>query len=230
MGSVAANLASVRESVARASDRAGRPGSVRLVAVSKGHSSEAIREAFQAGQRDFGENYAQELAEKAVDLADLGDLAWHFTGHLQRNKVKEVLRMVSVIHTVEREELAAEIEKRSSGAIGVFLEVNVGREAQKSGCEPEMVPALAKTMHAMEHVRLLGLMTVPPMHEEPEASRPFFVELRVLAERLADAGLVRAPLELSMGMSHDFAVAIEEGATIVRVGTSIFGHRCAGDP
>ena len=198
--------------------RAGIPAGVTLVAVSKTQPAEAIREAYAAGQRDFGENYAQEWRDKADALADLGDLRWHFIGGLQTNKVKYLAGRVAAIHTVDRIDLAREISKRfaAKGAVAqVYLEVNVGGEASKSGCAPADAPALAEGVRALPAVEVVGLMTIPPPDDEP---RPHFRALRALRDRLGLAGL-------SMGMSADWRIAIEEGSTCVRVGTAIFGER-----
>jgi pyridoxal phosphate enzyme (YggS family) len=198
--------------------RAGIPAGVTLVAVSKTQPPEAIREAYAAGQRDFGENYAQEWREKADALADLADLRWHFIGGLQTNKVKYLAGRVAAIHTVDRVELAREISKRfgAKGAVArVYLEVNVGDEASKSGCAPAEAPALAEAVRALPAVELVGVMTIPPAEEDP---RPHFRALRALRDRLGLPGL-------SMGMSADWRIAIEEGSTCVRVGTAIFGAR-----
>jgi pyridoxal phosphate enzyme (YggS family) len=198
--------------------RAALPAEVTLVAVSKTQPAEAIREAFAAGQRDFGENYAQEWREKADALADLAGLRWHFIGGLQTNKVKYLAGRVHAIHTVDREELAREISRRfgQKGATArVFLEVNVGGEASKGGCAPADVARLAAAVRALPAVELGGLTCIPPPGEDP---RPHFRALRALAEGL---GL----RELSMGMSADWPVAVAEGATVVRVGTAIFGER-----
>jgi pyridoxal phosphate enzyme (YggS family) len=198
--------------------RAGLPAGVTLVAVSKTQPAEAIREAHAAGQRDFGENYAQEWREKADALADLADLRWHFIGGLQTNKVKYLAGRVAAIHTVDRIELAREISKRfgARGAVArVYLEVNLGGEASKSGCAPANAPALAEAVRALPAVEVLGLMTIPPPEDDP---RPHFRALRALRDRLGLAGL-------SMGMSADWQAAVEEGSTCVRVGTAIFGER-----
>lgn len=224
MGSIAQHLAAVNEELTSAASTAGRPPPL-LVAVSKGHDAAAIREAYAAGQRDFGENYVQELVGKAAALADLNDLRWHFIGHLQRNKVKDVVGLARVIHTVDRADLAREIDKRASSTLRVLLEVNVAGEAQKSGCAPSDVGALAEAVRALPRLELAGLMTVPPFEEDAEATRPHFAALRRAAEDLAERGLLPARFELSMGMSHDAAIAVAEGATIVRVGTAIFGER-----
>jgi pyridoxal phosphate enzyme (YggS family) len=198
--------------------RARVPEGVRLVAVSKTQPAAAIREAYAAGQRDFGENYAQEWREKADALADLADLRWHFIGALQTNKVKYLAGRVHAIHTVDRVELAREISKRfaAKGAVArVFLEVNTGGEHTKAGCAPEAAPALAEAVRALPGLAVAGLMAIPPPEEDP---RPHFRLLRALRDRL---GL----RELSMGMSADWPIAIEEGATLIRVGTAIFGER-----
>jgi pyridoxal phosphate enzyme (YggS family) len=198
--------------------RASIPAGVTLVAVSKTQPAGAIREAFAAGQRDFGENYAQEWREKADALADLDGLRWHFIGGLQTNKVKYLAGRVAAIHTVDRIELAREISKRfaARGATArVFLEVNTGGEATKSGCAPDAAPALAGAVRALPAIALSGLMCIPPPDEDP---RPHFRTLRGLRDRLKLA-------ELSMGMSADWRVAVEEGSTCVRIGTAIFGER-----
>lgn len=237
MTKIREGLEQVRERIERACARAGRSSSeVTLVAVSKTHPAEAVREAYAAGQRVFGENYVQELSEKSAALADLEGLRWHFIGHLQRNKVKDVARVGAligaerspsrsgatvVIETVDSARLAIEIDKRAAASkVPVLLQVNVAGEAQKSGCTPDELETLVRAVRELEHLELRGLMTVPPLGEAPEASRPHFARLRALAER---HGLG----ELSMGMSADLEVAIEEGATLVRVGTAIFGARAS---
>jgi pyridoxal phosphate enzyme (YggS family) len=208
-GDVAERLAAVR---------AGIPAGVTLVAISKTHPPEAIRAAYAAGQRDFGENYAQEWREKADALSDLSDLVWHFVGGLQTNKVRAIAARVAWVHTVDRDELARELSKRyaAKGAVArVLLEVNVAGEESKAGCSPDDAPALAERVAALPAIELRGLMCIPPAEGDPV---PHFRALRALAGRL---GLP----ELSMGMSGDYREAIAEGATIVRVGTAIFGAR-----
>jgi PLP dependent protein len=198
--------------------RKGIPAGVGLVAVSKSHPSEAIREAFAAGQRDFGENYVQEWREKADDLSDLPGLVWHFVGSLQTNKVKYLAARVGLIHTVDREELGREIARRweKAGARArVLVEVNLGGEASKGGCAAGQVEALVEALRGLPALDVAGLTAIPPPEDDP---RPHFVALRALRDRL---GL----RELSMGMSGDYPVAIEEGATLVRIGTAIFGER-----
>ncbi|HZY04350.1 MAG TPA: YggS family pyridoxal phosphate-dependent enzyme [Anaeromyxobacteraceae bacterium] len=198
--------------------RAVIPPGVTLLAVSKAQPAEAVREAYAAGQRHFGENYVQEWRDKAEALSDLPGLAWHFVGSLQTNKVKYLVGRVALVHTVDRLELAREISRRSSQrgvATAVLLEVNVAGEASKSGCPPAEVPALAEAVRALPGLDLRGLMCIPPAEGDP---RPHFRTLRGLRDRLGLA-------ELSMGMSGDYLAAIEEGATVVRVGTAIFGER-----
>lgn len=215
---VARGLAETRERIARACARAGRdPAKVTLVAVSKTHAPDAVRAAFAAGQRVFGESYAQELAGKAGALADL-DLEWRMIGHLQRNKVKLVVAAGAAIDSVDSPRLASAIARRASDRgvrVPVCLQVNVAGEARKSGVAPSGVGALVQHVRALPGLELRGLMTVPPADEDP---RPYFRALRELAEE-------HDLPELSMGMSGDLETAIEEGATMVRVGTAIFGPR-----
>lgn len=194
------------------------PPGVTLIAVSKTQPAEAVREAYAAGQRHFGENYAQEWRAKAEALADLPDLTWHFIGSLQTNKAKYLAGKVAWVHTVDRLELARELSRRCAAAgatMNVLLEVNLGGEAQKGGCAPAEAPALAEAVRALPALALRGLTCIPPPEEDP---RPHFQALRALRDRLGLA-------ELSMGMSADWPVAVEEGATFVRVGTAIFGER-----
>jgi len=220
---VALGLKRVRAELAAALASAGRaPDSARLVAVSKFHPASAIRAAYAEGQRDFGENYVQELEQKAAELADLSDLRWHMIGHLQRNKARAVVPLAALIHTVHSVELARELDKRANAPLAVLVEVNVGGEAQKSGCAPEALGELLQALGEAERVRCIGLMCVPPHTEDPSGSLPFFERLRALREQ--HGGTERLP-ELSMGMSADLPYAIAAGASIVRVGTAIFGER-----
>jgi pyridoxal phosphate enzyme (YggS family) len=217
-----ARLAAVRERIARACEASGRdPKDVRLVAVSKVHGPELVRAAYAAGQRHFGENYVQELVAKAAAVADLADIRWHFIGHLQRNKAKAVVDLGATVETVDSVRLARELAKRSVArgvTIDVLVQVNVGAEEQKSGCAPSALPEVVRALRGLDGLALHGLMTVPPHTDDPEGARPYFRRLRELA---AEHGLG----ELSMGMTHDLEVAVSEGATIVRVGTAIFGPR-----
>ncbi len=219
---IAGALERLRERIERACERAGRdPSAVQVVAVSKGHPEEAIRAAYDVGVRVFGENYAQELAAKASALSDLADLRWRFIGHLQRNKIKLIERGRATVDTVDSARLAEALSARAAAKamdLEVLLQVNVGDEAQKSGCAPEEVPRLVEAVRALPNLELRGLMTVAPHLDDAEATRPFFAELRQLAE-------AHQLPELSMGMTHDLEQAVEEGATMLRIGTAIFGPR-----
>ncbi len=217
--SVADRLAAVRARVDAAAARAGRPpGSVRLLAVSKRHPPEAVRAAHAAGQRDFGENYAQELRDKARDLADLPGIRWHMIGPLQANKAKYVAAVAGSFHALDDAGAAAELDRRlGDRTLDCLVNVNVAGEASKHGVAADALPGLLAAARAWTRLRVVGLMTLPPWGD-PEAARPHFRALRALAEA---HGLP----ECSMGTTDDFEVAIEEGATWVRVGTSIFGPR-----
>lgn len=224
---IAGRLQQVRGAIDAAARAAGRdPAEVRLVAVSKHQPAAAIAAAHAAGQRDFGENYVQELVGKAAELAALDGVCWHAIGALQRNKVRDVVRVAHVVHTVDRVELATELRRRAARPIDVLIEVSIAGEAQKAGCAPSAVAGVLEALAGDPRVRAVGLMAIPPVADDPEATRPHFRALRLLRDTLRDAGH-DAVRELSMGMSADFAVAIAEGATIVRVGTAIFGERPA---
>ena len=219
---VAAAIERVRERIERACQRAGRdPDTVQLIAVSKGHPDGLIRSAYDAGMRVFGENYAQELAAKANSLSDLPEIRWRFIGHLQRNKIKLIERARATVDTVDSLRLAEAISSRATAKqrnVELLLQVNVGEGAQKSGCSVDEVPALVEAVRALPNVTLRGLMTVAPHLDDLDATRPFFATLRELAKA---QGLA----ELSMGMTHDLEPAVEEGATMLRIGTAIFGPR-----
>lgn len=224
---IEARLGRVRARVAAAAARAGRGvDEVTLVAVSKRKPTEAIVDALAAGCTDFGENYVQELQAKAAELATQANLRWHFVGHLQRNKARHVLAIpaLAMIHGVDSAALVAELERRAAAAsrtVEALVQVNVAGEASKRGCPPDGLEALLDSAADCEHLVIVGLMTMPPIGP-PEQGRPHFQALRALRD--AHGGSTRLP-ELSMGMSHDFEVAIEEGATLIRVGTAIFGER-----
>jgi pyridoxal phosphate enzyme (YggS family) len=221
---IAERLRAVRERIAAAEARAGRAaGSVRLVAVSKTQPVEAVRAAYAAGARDFGENYAAELAEKIAATHDLPEARWHFIGHLQTNKVKLVAG-AALVHGVDSARLVGAIAARFADRVTpVLVQVSLAGEEQKSGASRDEVPAILEAIAATGgRVVARGLMTMPPLTEDPEQVRPVFRALRELRDALG--GPVRLP-ELSMGMSGDYEVAIEEGATLVRVGTAIFGER-----
>jgi pyridoxal phosphate enzyme (YggS family) len=221
---IADNWRAIRARVDAACERAGRsPDDVTIVAVSKFHPISAIREAIAAGARDFGENYAQELAAKQHELD--GDTRWHFIGRLQRNKAKLVAGKVALVHAVDSIELAAELGKRAGDhPQAVLLAVNLANEATKGGVTAETAAALANAIAAESNVALAGLMTMPPPELDP---RPLFDQLRDLRDRIADALGAALPV-LSMGMSGDFETAIACGATHVRIGTAIFGERPPG--
>ena len=226
--SIAENLDRARERIAGACRRAGRPESeVTLVAVSKTFGADAVAEAVAAGQRHFGENYIQESKDK-IPAVEADGLTWHFIGHLQSNKAKFVPGLYDVVQTVGSVKLAAALSKRFEAAgttLDVLLQINVGGEEQKSGADAAEAEALLRGAAALPALRVRGLMTMPPFLS-PEEVRPYFAELRAVRDRLAALNVPGADLaELSMGMSGDYEVAIEEGATIVRVGTAIFGDR-----
>ena len=211
-----------------ARQRAGRePTEIRLVAVTKTVSPERLQGAVAAGQSLFGENYVQEAKAK---IASLGPgLTWHFIGHLQSNKARVVVELFDLIHSVDRLSLAQALEQ-AAGRLGkvqnILLQVNLAGEESKSGTAPANAQALLLAISQMPHLRVLGLMTMPPWFDEPERVRPYFKELRELRDRLRRLNLVEGDLpELSMGMTGDFEVAVAEGATLVRIGTAIFGPR-----
>lgn len=223
MTEIAARLAAVRARIERAAARAGRdPSSITLLAVSKTKPKEDVLAAYEAGQRVFAENYAQELVDKGEALAHLPDLEWHFVGQLQTNKAKYVTRFAKMVHAVDSEKLARELSKRAAHPLDVLVEVNVGGEASKGGVASNDVASLLATIETLPNLRLRGLMSIPPHTDDPEGSRVFHRTLRTLRDNLG--GPARLPV-LSMGMTDDLEVAIEEGATIVRVGTAIFGAR-----
>jgi pyridoxal phosphate enzyme (YggS family) len=225
---VAGNVRAVLAAIRRAAVRAGRdPESVRLVAATKQVGPERITPAIEAGVRLLGENRLQEALPKIEALAGR-PVRWHFIGRLQRRKVREVVGRFELIHSVDSVELAAEIERRAAAAglvQPVLLEVNLGGEASKGGFDPEGLPAALPELARLAHVRVRGLMAIPPPTPEAEGARPYFRRLRLLAESLGAGWCGPGAAELSMGMSQDYEVAVEEGATMVRVGTALFG-RC----
>lgn len=227
---IAERVAAVRERIARAAERASRsPADVRLVAVSKTHPPEAVREAFAAGVRDFGENRVQEAEPKIAATAELAaaGLSWHLVGHLQTNKARRAAGLFGLVQSIDSVELALRLARageESGRAVRGLVEVDLAGEASKFGLpEPELIPAL-EALRGRPGLRLEGLMVLPPFLDDASAVRPYFRRLRALRDRALAAGLLAAG-ELSMGMSHDFEAAVEEGATIVRVGTAIFGER-----
>lgn len=239
MDSMASNLEEVRSRIARAAERAGRqPDDVALVAVSKTFPAEAIREAYAAGVRHFGENRVQEWEGKQPQLADL-DATWHLVGHLQSNKARRAARLFHAVDSLDRADVAEKLDQERAqhaaplqpGAaprLAVLIELRLAPEESKSGVEEKDLPALAEAVLALPHLDLRGLMCIPPLLDDPERARPYFRKLRELRDALTTR-LGRPLPELSMGMSHDFEVAIEEGATQVRLGTAIFGARGGAD-
>ncbi|TBV81125.1 MAG: YggS family pyridoxal phosphate-dependent enzyme [Desulfobulbaceae bacterium] len=243
MTTIATNLALVNARIAAAAQRSGRdPAEISLVAVTKQVSPERIVEAVAAGQRLFGENYVQGAQEKIAAVQELlvgkpveswmrePAVFWHFIGHLQSNKAKSAAQHFAMVETVDRLKLALALDRYAAAAglvLPILVQVNLGGEKQKSGVAPAAAGALLQTLIQLPALRVVGLMTIPPMVEDPEKSRPFFVRLRDLAEEAVRQGLLGrdGPPLLSMGMSADFEVAVEEGANLVRVGTAIFGYR-----
>jgi pyridoxal phosphate enzyme (YggS family) len=215
---LAANLQLVRQRIARAAERARRdPESILLLAVTKLFPASVIRRAYALGLRQFGENYVREFETKAPQVRDLSGARFHLIGHLQSNKSGKAAELFHVVQTVDTPKLARRLDL-ASRPLDVMLEVKLSEEDAKSGASPGQLPELIAAVGECSHLRLTGLMTMPPWSDDPEASRPYFRRLRELAERHRLAGL-------SMGMSHDFEAAIEEGSTSIRVGTALFGER-----
>jgi len=224
------NYLAVRRRVEQACSRVGRdPAEVTVVAVSKRQPKASILAAMEAGCLDFGENRVQEWQEKQADLPS--QIRWHFIGHLQRNKVRTIANRVAFLHSLDSLQLLAELEKRAQVPHDVLLEVNLGGEEAKSGVPVDEVVDVSIACAKSKMARLVGLMCIPPYNEDPEAVRGFYTKLAALGDqvkavlRILDQSLVPELFHLSMGMTHDFEVAIEEGATMVRVGTAIFGPR-----
>jgi pyridoxal phosphate enzyme (YggS family) len=229
LNDIAANLAAIRERIAAAAAAAGRdPSAVRLLAVSKTFDADHVRAAYAAGQREFGENKVQEALQKIEATADL-PIRWHLIGHLQSNKAKRAAGAFAAVHAVDSVDLvrrldAAALEQGARPEI--YVQVDLAGETTKFGASEADVPAIVAAASACRAAVLKGLMLLPPWFDDPEQARPYFRRLRVLRDRLIESGTDSARLaELSMGMSHDFEVAIQEGATLVRVGTAIFGKR-----
>ncbi len=245
MSTITENYKEVRERIDEACRKVGRkPEEVTLIAVSKTHPAEYVEELLPLGVVDFGENKAQELCAKQDEVqewcagqdeaqqAAQKPLRWHLIGHLQRNKVKQVVGRAYMIHSVDSLRLAQEIEKEAGKAgitAQILVEINIGAEESKSGTTPEEAPELIRAISQMEHVHVNGLMCIAPIVEKPEDARPYFARMRALREEIAAMDLPNVEMrELSMGMTGDFEAAVAEGATFVRVGTAIFGHRDYG--
>ncbi len=226
MALIAENLERVREQIAQAAAKAGRSADeLELVAISKTHDAAKVREAIEAGQRLFGESRVQEARAKIPELPS--NLRWHFVGHLQKNKIRHALPLFELTHSVDSLALAEDVNRiaEEDGLHPrVLLEVNVAGEGSKFGFKPDKLRAKMESLLALPRLSILGLMTIPPIAEEAEASRKYFVQLRELRARLQTEFHVDLA-QMSMGMTQDFAVAVEEGATLVRVGTAIFGER-----
>jgi PLP dependent protein len=225
------NLQNLKSRIAGAAQRSGRrPEDVRLIAVTKTVPMDRIREAISSGQRLFGENYVQEAAKKLDSLGSLyHETNWHFIGHLQRNKAKLAVQLFDCIETVDNLKLARALDRHAKAAgkrLSVYVQVNVARDFRKSGLSPEELPVFLTQAAELSGIDICGLMTMPPWEPEPESLRPWFRALRDLRDEM-NAGLDHSPglRELSMGMSQDFETAIEEGATVVRIGTALFGRR-----
>ncbi|PAV25456.1 YggS family pyridoxal phosphate-dependent enzyme [Tamilnaduibacter salinus] len=230
MNSIADNLGTVTRRIQKATQAAGRPdGAVSLLAVSKTHPPSAIRDAATAGQRRFGENYLQEALEKMEALSDLSDLEWHFIGPIQSNKTRDIAARFDWVHSVDRLKIARRLsDQRPAGMapLRICLQVNIDREASKSGADPDEVPALARDIAALENLELAGLMVIPDPNQAESSLRASFRRLAgllaTLQEQTTDGPI---PQTLSMGMSGDLEIAIAEGATLVRVGSALFGPR-----
>ena len=215
--------------MAEAAARAGRsPSDVRLIAVSKTFPIEAVRAAYEAGQRDFGENRVQEALQKIAQSADM-EIRWHLIGHLQSNKARKAAEQVSLIHSIDGVDLLRRVNDAAAAVsrqLQVLVQVDLAAEATKHGAAVATLPTIFDEATRCQAAQVVGLMLLPPLAENPEDARPWFRQLREERDRLLDHGVPASMLrELSMGMSHDFEVAIDEGATIVRVGTAIFGQR-----
>jgi hypothetical protein len=231
MPSIAENLEQVREQIAHAAAKSGRSvDDVELVAISKTHEADKVRKAIDVEQTLFGESRVQEARVKIPELPS--SIRWHFVGHLQKNKIRQALPLFELIHSVDSLALAQDINRiaEEDGLHPrVLLEVNVAGEGSKFGFQPDKLRAEMESLLALPRLSILGLMTIPPIAEEPESSRKYFIQLRELRDQLQTEFHVDLA-QLSMGMTQDFAIAVEEGATLIRVGTAIFGERSRAKP
>jgi pyridoxal phosphate enzyme (YggS family) len=226
--SIAENLSRIKERMAEAAIRSGHtPGSVRLVGVTKTVDLDRIKEAVSAGLQILGENYVQEARDKIRELKDR--VSWHFVGRLQTNKAKYAVKLFDMIQTVDSIRLAQELNRRAQAlgrTVPIIIQVNLASEVSKGGVEPSECLSLIKQVSVLENLQVRGLMTMPPFFDQPERARPYFAQLREMSQQIAEAQVTGVEMnELSMGMSGDFEAAIEEGATLIRVGTAIFGER-----
>ena len=229
MSDIVGNLAAIRERIAAAAAAAGRdPGDVRLLAVSKTFGADHVRAAYAAGQRDFGENKVQEALQKRDETADL-EIRWHLIGHLQSNKAKKAAPAFAAIHSIDSVDLLRRVDAAAAEAgtaPDLYIQVDLAGESTKFGAPEADVPGIARAALECRAARLKGLMLLPPWFDDAEQARPYFRRLSEMRQRLVEDGIDESRLrDLSMGMSHDFEVAIQEGATLVRVGTAIFGKR-----
>jgi len=226
--SILSNLTQIHAQIDASARAAGRdPATVRLVAVSKTKPAAMVDEAAASGQTIFGENYVQEFVSKVAGVSS--PVEWHFIGHLQSNKVKQIAGLVAMIHSVDRLSLAEEIDRqwgRLNSTCNILIQVNVSGEATKSGTTSAEAIELVRQVSLLQNVRICGLMTMPPFFDDPDGARPYFRELKLLADKIESLAIPNVSMqELSMGMSGDFEVAIAEGATLVRIGSAIFGSR-----
>ncbi len=229
MESIQQNFETIKQTIEAKAQECGRdPEGIRIIAVSKTRSAQTVKDAVNAGVEIFGENYIQEAVQK-IEALENRPVSWHFIGHLQSNKAKHAVPAFDLIHTVDRIKLAKEINRQAekNGKIQeILIQVNIAGEDTKSGTDKQNVLSLAKETGQMTHLSVKGLMCMPPFFDEPEKARPYFRELGELKEQINKAGISGVFLtELSMGMSGDYEVAVEEGATLVRIGTNIFGKR-----
>jgi pyridoxal phosphate enzyme (YggS family) len=226
---IADNLKIIQEKIARSASRAGRnPEEIRIVAAAKGQGIEKVREAIAAGIGIIGHNYLQEAAE-SIDFVKSEGVQFHMIGHLQRNKSNKAVELFHVIETVDDERLASALSRRAQAedkSPGVMIQVSLAGEPQKSGVSEDETRRLAEIIRALPSLKLMGLMTMPPFFDDPDRARPYFARLRELREKLMACGVLTEEMsELSMGMTGDFEAAVEEGATLVRIGTALFGRR-----
>ena len=231
---LAKRFAAVQQRINVAATRSGRsPQDVALIAISKTHPASLIRNLIELGATDLGENRVQEAEEKIPQVGQT-NARWHLVGHLQANKARRALNLFDVIHSLDSIDLARRLDRLcievGRQSLPLLIQVDLGHEETKSGINEQELPRLAETVRQLEHIELIGLMTLPPFFDDPEQARPYFRRLRELRDELTrDAAFGERKGELSMGMTHDFEVAIEEGATMVRIGTAIFGERDAGN-
>lgn len=227
---LAARFADVQARIRAAAQQCGRdPREVKLIAISKTHPPSSIRSLVELGATDFGENRVQEAEEK-IPLVDRSNVCWHLVGHLQANKARRAVTLFDVIHSLDSIDLARRLdricEEEGRQSLPLLIQVDLGHEETKSGIDEHELPQLAEAVRRLERLELIGLMTLPPFFDDPEQARPYFRRLRKLRDELASGGLFgERSGDLSMGMTNDFEVAIAEGATMVRVGTAIFGQR-----